>query len=238
MNERLKKYLDTVFAPYEESSAIREIKGELYTDLQEKLDDLRKEGYDEEAAFKKAVESIGEISEIMETIQAKTQELQRRVGMDFTMRDSERVDFRDIKAEEGKFNYSSLEHSNFTNATLTGASFKCSSLEKAIFDGANLSRAKFNKSSLEKASLKGAILTDTELRMSSLAGAILDGAKINGAIFKYCDIKGTTFNGAMLINVTFRTDASKAIFDGATMDRVTYVQLASDGAKLDKVTVI
>ncbi len=53
MNERLKQYLDTVFAPYEESGVVREIKGELYTDLQEKLADLRKEGYDEEAAFKK-----------------------------------------------------------------------------------------------------------------------------------------------------------------------------------------
>ncbi len=238
MNERLKQYLDTVFAPYEESRAIREIKDELYTDLQEKLADLRKEGYDEEAAFKKAVESVGEISEIMESIQAKTRELQQRVGIDFSMLDGNRVDFHDIKAVDGKFNYSDLEGANFTNAVLTGSSFKCSDLEKSIFDGADLTNVKFNKSGLEKASLKGVVMTNTELHMCNLGKANLDGAKINGATFKYSDIKEATFNGATLINVSFKLDAKKAIFDGAMMDRVTYVMLASCGAKLDKVTVL
>jgi hypothetical protein len=75
MNERLIKYLDGAFSPYEDSQAIKELKEELLNNLQEKLVDFKKQGYDDEAAYSKTIASIGDISEIIKTISAKTREL-------------------------------------------------------------------------------------------------------------------------------------------------------------------
>lgn len=41
MDEKLMKYLNGIFSPYEEVSAVRELKKELFNNLQEKLSDLK-----------------------------------------------------------------------------------------------------------------------------------------------------------------------------------------------------
>jgi hypothetical protein len=53
------------------------LKDGLLHDLQEKFRDVKDQGYDDETAYGMTVGSIGDISEIMESISAKTKELRR-----------------------------------------------------------------------------------------------------------------------------------------------------------------
>ena len=45
MNEKLRRYLDGVFSPYEDLHGIKELKEELLNDLQEKMSDFKKQGH-------------------------------------------------------------------------------------------------------------------------------------------------------------------------------------------------
>ena len=51
MNEKLSKYLDGLFAPYEDTHAVEDLKEELLHDLQEKFRDLKDQGHDDETAY-------------------------------------------------------------------------------------------------------------------------------------------------------------------------------------------
>lgn len=238
MSDRLKRYLDSVFSQYEDLAQIREIKEELYHDLQEKLSDLKADGYDEDAAFHKTIGSIGEISELVETIHAKTRELQQIVGMDFSKSNLQNSDFSSIKLHAGKFNYSNLQHSDFRNSDLTISIFKCSNLDNSKFDGANLTGACFDKSNLKGASFSNAILNSTVFKYSELAGVNFDNQIFDGTVFDYSGLRGTSFRNAVFKNASFKTDVKKAIFDGAVMDKATYAILKGYKANLTNVGII
>lgn len=238
MSEKLRKHLDYIFTPYNDLMAVKEIKEELFIDLQEKLNDLKNNGYDEDEAYNKTIESIGEVSEIVESITSKTRELQQLVGIDFSKSPLEDSDFKGVEIVKGKFNYSALKNADFSNSNLRDSSFKCSDLSNPKFDGANLSGAKINKASLKGASFKDTILDNTDFSYSDLSGLCFDGQKLNGTIFDYAGLKGTSFKNAILRNVSFKTEVKKAIFDGATMDKLTYAILKGFKAKLDNVTII
>ncbi|CEG26413.1 pentapeptide repeat-containing protein [Bacillus sp. B-jedd] len=238
MSDKLKAYLDGIFSPYEDIKTINEVKLELFHDLQEKMDDLKREGFTDEAAFHKTIDSIGDISEIVEAIHDKTRELQQRVGMDLSKSNMENSDFTSVKVHDGKFDYSNLQGSDFTDADLSNSSFKCSNLDKAIFDRANLRGAKINKSNLGGASFKAAILDDTDFSNSNLSEVCFDNQTFNGTIFNNAGLKGTSFKNAVFHNVSFKTNVKKAIFDGATMDKLTFAILKGYKANLDNVTVV
>ncbi|WP_409275007.1 pentapeptide repeat-containing protein [Neobacillus sp. SCS-31] len=238
MSEKLKTYLDGIFSPYEDIKAIKEIKQELYQNLLEKMDDLKKEGLPEEIAYHKTIDSIGDISEIVEAIHDKTRELQQRAGMDLSKSNMPNSDFSAVKVHDGKFNYSNLQGSDFTGSDLSNSTFKCSNLDKAIFDRANLRGAKLNKSNLDGASFKEAILDDTDFSYSNLSGVCFDNQTFNGTIFNDAGLKGTSFKNAVFRNVSFKTNVKKAVFDGATMDKLTYAILKGNKANLDNVTVV
>lgn len=238
MREKLKCHLDSVFSPYENLNAVKELKDELYRDLQEKLDDLKKEGFDEETAYQKTIASIGEISELVESINVKSRNMQQPVRMDFSMSSLKDSDFKGVKVVDGKFNYSDLKGSDFSGADLSNSSFKCSNLENVKFDGTNLTGAKIDKSNLTGATFKDAIFDGTEFDASDLSGISFDHARFNGTSFKHAGLKNTSFRNAVFMNVSFKTDVKKAIFDGATMDKLTYALLKGYKANLDNVTVI
>lgn len=238
MGDRVKAYLDKVFAPYEGVKAVDDLKEELCHDLQEKQNDLKSEGYDEETAYNKAIESVGDVSELVGNITAKTTELQRQVGRDFSLSVLRDSDLKGVAAQEHKFNYSDLKGADFAGADLTGASFKCSALTNARFDGANLAGAKLTKSDLKSASFQGAVLDGTDFHYSSLAGVSFEGQRLRGTIFDYAGLKGTSFKNAVLENVSFRTEVRGAIFEGAVMDKLTYAMLKGLKADLRGVIVV
>lgn len=238
MGDKLKTYLDHIFSPYEDIKAIKEIKLELYHNLQEKMDDLKREGMAEEIAYQKTIDSIGDISEIVEAIHDKTRELQHRAGMDLSKSNMPNSDFASVAVHDGKFNYSNLQGSDFTGSDLSNSSFKCSNLDKAKFDWANLRGAKINKSNLGGASFKGSILDDTDFSYSDLSGVCFDNQTFNETIFNNAGLKGTSFKNAVFQNVSFKTNVKKAVFDGATMDKLTYAILKGYKANLDNVTFV
>ena len=79
MSDRLKDYVDNVFAPHEGTKSINELKADLLADLQERFRELRAEGKDEATAFELTVDSIGDIDETVQEISNLSRVLERQV---------------------------------------------------------------------------------------------------------------------------------------------------------------
>lgn len=73
MKEKVTKYVDHLFGEIQSSQQISELKEEIIGNLIEKIIDLMVSGKSEEEAFKDAVASIGDISELMDSLEAPTE---------------------------------------------------------------------------------------------------------------------------------------------------------------------
>ena len=104
MNEKLAKYLDGLFSQYEDEAAIRELKEEIKLNLQERWSDLKQQGYDDETAYKMTVDSIGDISEAVQSVAGKTKELKQMVNNNLSLMQLEDSDLKGIRIHDGKFN--------------------------------------------------------------------------------------------------------------------------------------
>ena len=262
MHEKLMKYLDGVFAPYEDSKVVTELKEELYANLLAKLNDYKNQGHDDETAYQMAIDSIGDIQEIIESISVKTKELQQMLRNDLSKSNLKDSDLKEIAVQDGKFDMSDLRGSDFSNSDLVKASFKCSDLRNVRFDEANLTGAIFNMSDMRNVSFDSADLTGAKIKMcdlkdvtikncifnntdfnsSDLSGLCFDNLTLNGTVFEKTALVGTSFRNAVLRNVSFRHVPKKgilrAVFDGASMDKLTYAILKGINADLTNVTVI
>ena len=83
MNEKINNYLNGVFAPYDHAKDISELKAELSADLQERFAELKQQGMDDETAFSKTMESIGDIEETVRDIALLSVSLERQVLTNF-----------------------------------------------------------------------------------------------------------------------------------------------------------
>lgn len=258
MNDQIKKHLDEVFRPYENSSVSKELKEEILNDMLEKYDDLIKDGMDKETAYKKTISSLGDIAEIIENISDKTDELHRKINLNFSMSNLVGSKLDSVNLKSGNFNYSDLENSDFCGSDLTGSSFKSSNLNNSKFEKANLSGTLFKHSNLENCNFNSANLTSAQLIRSCLDGSsfqnsILDNAEfkysdlrevsfdnliLNGTVFDHSGLKKASFRNSILNGVSFRTDVRKTIFDGATMDKITFALLKGYKADLKNVKII
>lgn len=68
MKERIRNYVNELFAEVYDTQQLRELKEEMSANLLEKANDLLARGLDEEAAFKKAVASLGDVSELIASL--------------------------------------------------------------------------------------------------------------------------------------------------------------------------
>lgn len=68
MNKQLRVYLDKMFAPHEHLKGVDDLKEELGVNLSDKYDDYKQSGYADAQAFKLTIDSIGDVSELLETI--------------------------------------------------------------------------------------------------------------------------------------------------------------------------
>ncbi len=239
VNEKLVRYLDGVFSQYEDEGAVRELKEELKTSLQERWSDLRQQGYDDETAYRMTIDSIGDISETIRSVAGKAKELKQMVKRNFSLTQLEDSDLQGISIRDGKFNYSALRGSDFSGSDLTNCSFLCSDLSSVKFDGSNLTGARITMASMEGASFERCVLNQTHFNTTDLSGLRFENLTLEGTIFDKTDLSGTSFRNSVLRNVSFRnSDVRKAIFDGATMDKLTYAVLKGYGAELTNVIVI
>lgn len=138
MNDKLNEYVDGVFAPYEGTKSLGELKADLLADLQERFRELRAEGKDEAAAFELTIDSIGDIEETVQEVSNLSRVLERQVVTRFDSTDLRGSDFAGVSARDGRFGTSALRGSNFSHADLTGSTFKSSDLTETNFDGADL----------------------------------------------------------------------------------------------------
>ena len=97
-------------------------------------------------------------------------------------------------------------------------------------------------SDLRNSSFKNCVLDNTNFSSSDLSGICFDNLTFNNTIFDKSMLTGTSFKNAVFRNVSFKTsfktNVKKAIFDGATMDKLTYAVLKGAKANLTDVTVI
>ena len=164
MNEKLIKYIEGIFLIYEDSKVVKELKEELLNNLQEKMSDLKNQGYDEETAYSMTINSMGDISEIMESIAAKTRELQQKVRTDFSGINLTNSDFKGVKVHDGEFNGTALKESDFSNSDLSNSSFKGTDLQKSDFKNVMLHDGKFIGSGLKGSDFSGSDLTNTSFK--------------------------------------------------------------------------
>jgi ABC-2 type transport system permease protein len=68
MNEKLTNYLNSVFAPYDGVKSAAELKADLLSDLQERFNELKAEGKDDETAFEMTIDSIGDIEQTVREV--------------------------------------------------------------------------------------------------------------------------------------------------------------------------
>lgn len=68
MNERLKQHIDTLFRGAPATQATTELREELLQNLSDKYDDLLREGMSEEQAFHQAVDSLGDIPDLIRQV--------------------------------------------------------------------------------------------------------------------------------------------------------------------------
>lgn len=240
MSEQLARYLDSQFAPYEDSPATRELKEELLGNLREKLADYKRQGCDDETAYYNTVQSVGDIGEIIKTLPAGSGELLEMPQKDFSDADLRNRDLKRVKIHYGLFDDSTLRGADLRGSDLTGSSFDSADLKNVRFDGANLSGAKIYEADLRGATLNGCRFDNTIFAGSDLSGVQFDNQTFTGTIFDEAVLKGTSFKNAIFREVSFREaiDIRKANFEGAIMDRHTYASLKAGNAHLGNVTLV
>jgi len=244
MNEKLTKYLDGVFAPYEGVKSVAELKTDLLSDLQERFRELKAAGKDDETAFEMTIDSIGDIEQTVQEVANLSRSLERQVLTNFSASNLPNSDFAGVTARKGKFEASMLHGSDFSGADLTGSSFYASDVHEANFDRANLTdcilstsdltgasfnktnlvRTEFSMSDLTRAKFSDVKLIDVKLNMIDLRETIFENCIFEGVDFKYTDLRGLCLDGQTFMGVKFDNAAlNEATFRGATLKNVSFV---------------
>ena len=156
METKFKDYLNTSFAPYGHFPTRDDVFAELLANMQEKFADLKAEGLSDDEAFQKTVDSMGDVSEIMENVAHNPA-----------------VAPRESKVRSKRLSGTDLRESDFADADLTGSNFTGSALRGANFNNANLTDTVFKGSDTNGASFVGANLTGANFKGCDLANAAL-----------------------------------------------------------------
>jgi uncharacterized protein YjbI with pentapeptide repeats len=238
MDENLSRFLDGLFARYEETEEVKVIKEELLHDLEERYADLQRQGYDEENTYNLTVGSIGDISEIMESVAAQTKTLLQLPRKNFNAANLREANLSGVAVQQSQFNAADLRDADFSGSDLSGSSFRLCEIRNACFAGANLSGVTFVWCDLREATFSSVILDQTHFERCEMRDTTFDYLTLNDTVFKHTSLRDATFRQAVLRRVTFKTNVQSILFDGASMDQFTYAALKSLGADLSEVTVL
>ncbi len=238
MNDKLTNYLNGVFAPYDGVKSAAELKADLLSDLQDRFNELKAEGKDDETAFQMTIDSIGDIEQTVQEVASLSRSLERQVLINFSASNLPNSDFAGVIAHKGKFEASALRGSDFSGADLTGSSFKVSDVREAKFDGANLTDCSFNTMDLADASFHRSILVRTNFSTSGLAGAKFSDAKLTDVNLTVCDLRKTIFENCIFDGVDFNTsDLTGVCLDGQAFIGVKFGQAALKGVTFRGATL-
>jgi uncharacterized protein YjbI with pentapeptide repeats len=225
MTDRLSQYLDGVFAPYEGTRSVSELKADLLSDLQDRFRELRAEGKDETTAFEMTVDSIGDIEETVQEVTNLSRTLERQVVTRFDASALEGSDFAGVSARQGRFGASALRGSDFSNADLAGSRFKSSDMKDTNFDGANLTDAVLTTAELKGSTFRRTRLVRTDFSMSGLYEVRFEDVALTDVAFRQTDLKRTVFERCAFTGVDFtQSDLRGLSFDGESFTGVKFDQ--------------
>src|SRR5690625_6096668 len=111
MIEQLKTHVHGIFAPYQKVKSAKELEEELTQNLKERYNDYKQQGYIDAEAYRLTIDSIGEVSELIESINLHHSELEQAVQMNYSRQNLRESDFRSVTVNNGKFNRSE-EHTS------------------------------------------------------------------------------------------------------------------------------
>ena len=243
MNTKLENYLNGVFAPYDGVKSVAELKTDLLSDLQERFNELKAEGRDDETAFEMTINSIGDIDQTLQEVASLSRSLERQLLTNFSAASLGKSDFAGVTAHKGEFKASDLRGSDFSGADLTGSTFIVSDVREVNFNGTNLTdcnfnvldlsgssflksilvRTNFDKSCLDGAKFIDVKLIDVKLTMSDLRNTVFENCTFEGVDFQYSDMRGLCMDGQKFIGVTFDKAAMNEVtFKGATLRNVSF----------------
>jgi uncharacterized protein YjbI with pentapeptide repeats len=235
MTDKLSEYVDGVFAPYEGTKSVGELKADLLTDLRERFRELRAEGKDEATAFEMTVDSIGDIEETVQEVSNLSRVLERQVVTRFDASALEGSDFAGVSARSGRFGASALRGSDFSNADLAGSKFKSSDMRDTTFDGANLTDVVMTTAELKGSTFRRARLVRTDFSMSGLYEVRFEDAALTDVAFRQTDLRRTVFERCTFTGVDFsQSDLRGLAFDGETFTGVKFDQAALEGVSLQR----
>jgi uncharacterized protein YjbI with pentapeptide repeats len=233
MNDKLNEYVDGVFAAYEGTKSVSELKADLLADLQERFRELRAEGKDEATAFELTIDSIGDIEETVQEVSNLSRVLERQVVTRFDSSDLKGADFAGVSARQGRFGTSALRGSNFSSADLTGSKFKSSDLASTNFDGANLTDAILTTAELKGSTFRRTRLVRTDFSMSGLHEVEFADAALTDVAFRKTDLKRTIFARCTFTGVDFTySDLRGLNFDGESFTGVKFDRAGLEGVSL------
>jgi uncharacterized protein YjbI with pentapeptide repeats len=177
-------------------------------------------------------------------------------GTDFTGADLAGSSLRGSDVREANFaganltdcDLSSLDltHAIFSEAILVRTNFSKSGLSGARFIDIKLADVNFKSTDLRQTTFQNCTFRNVDFSSADLSGQSFDGQTFLDVTFDLPALKGVSFQGATLKNVSFRQtgiwslkSAIQSInFDGALMDKLTYVSLKGLEANVSKVTVL
>lgn len=235
-NEKLISYVNEIFAPYDGIKSVTELKADL-------LAELAAQGQDEDTAWQKTIDSIGDIDQTVQEVANLSRSLERQVRVNLSAFNLQESDFVGVVLHKAQFKASAMRQASFAGADLTGSSFEASDVRDANFDGANLTDCSFYATDLAEASFHQSVLVRTRVNVSTLKGAKFQGASLtdvtlsksalrtstfeqclfSGVDFTLCDLRGVHFDDQTFIGVHFdRSALEDASFRGATLKNVAF----------------
>lgn len=84
MIEQIKEYVHNIFAPYQNVKSARELEEELIQSLSEKFNDYKLQDYSDEESYKRTINSIGDVSELVRSIDPHHNELKEKIHGPFS----------------------------------------------------------------------------------------------------------------------------------------------------------
>lgn len=75
-----------------------------------------------------AIDSIVDISEIIDIVSIRARELKQMTRNDFSVINIQKLDLIGVVFHDGKFSNSAIKNSDFNGSDLTNCTFKCSDL--------------------------------------------------------------------------------------------------------------
>lgn len=123
----------------------------------------------------------------------------------------------------------SLDHLDWSAATLPGALLSACRMKGANLSAAQLRGAYFGYSDLSGADFRGADLREAHFREARLNGARFDRAKLRDANFARAVLAGSSLREADLVNANFwAADLRGANLNGALMTNCSLVAVIAD----------